>query len=193
MLPIRGEKTYKEGAVATLTVYDRRGRRLGTIYLGQMPEAYQTTLSEELTRLLTELLKEWEGASPRLVYLTDAGYHPSEYFDNVLTSMEHPRHPGRLLEWTRIVDFYHASEYLAKLAQVLLFLEVDRLVRSELARDGEPLVDPIHGENSRGSGNPRAGGGTQPPKSSKAMFSDSTPKSSSILSTACSISGGPQM
>ena len=58
MLPIRDEKTYKEGAVATVTVYDRRGRRLGTIYLGQMPEAYQTTLSKELTRLLSELLEE---------------------------------------------------------------------------------------------------------------------------------------
>ncbi len=40
-------------------------------------------------------------------------------FDNVLTQMEHPRQPGRLLEWTRIVDFYHVTEYLAKLAQVL--------------------------------------------------------------------------
>ena len=119
MLPIRNEKTYKEGAVATVTVYDRRGHRLGTMYLGQMPEAYQTTLSEELTRLVTELLEEWDGCWPRLVYITDAGYHPTEYFDNVLSQMEHPRHPGRLLEWTRIVDFYHATEYLAKLAQVL--------------------------------------------------------------------------
>ncbi len=119
MLPIRNEKTYKEGAVATVTVYDRRGRRLGTMYLGQMPEAYQTTLSEELTRLVAELLEEWDGRWPRLVYITDAGYHPTEYFDNVLSQMEHPRHPGRLLEWTRIVDFYHATEYLAKLAQVL--------------------------------------------------------------------------
>jgi hypothetical protein len=119
MLPIRNEKTYKEGAVATVTVYDRRGRRLGTIYLGQMPEAYQTTLSEELTRLVSELLQGWEGRWPRLVYITDAGYHPTEYFDNVLSQMEHPRHPGRLLEWTRVVDFYHATEYLAKLAQVL--------------------------------------------------------------------------
>ena len=38
MLPIRGEKTYKEGAVATIAIYDRRGRRLGTVYLGQMPK-----------------------------------------------------------------------------------------------------------------------------------------------------------
>jgi hypothetical protein len=119
MLPIRNEKTYKEGAVATVTVYDRRGRRLGTIYLGQMPEAYQTTLSEELTRLIAELLEEWDGCWPRLVYITDAGYHPTAYFDDELSQMEHPRHSGQLMEWTRIVDFYHASEYLAKLAAVL--------------------------------------------------------------------------
>ena len=119
MLPIRNEKTYKEGAVATVTVYDRRGRRLGTMYLGQMPEAYQTTLSEELTRLVAELLEEWDGPWPRLAYVTDAGYHPTEYFDNALSQMKHPRHPGWLMEWTRIVDFYHATEYLAKLAAVL--------------------------------------------------------------------------
>ena len=113
MLPIRNEKTYKEGAVATVTVYDRRGRRLGTMYLGQMPEAYQTTLSEELTRLVAELLEEWDGPWPRLAYVTDAGYHPTEYFDNALSQMKHPRHPGWLMEWTRIVDFYHATEYLA--------------------------------------------------------------------------------
>ncbi len=119
MLPIRNEKTYKEGALATVTVYDRRGRRLGTMYLGQMPEAYQTTLSEELTRLVAELLEEWDGRWPRLVYITDAGYDPTQYFDNALSQMEHPRHPGRLMEWTRIVDFYHATEYLAKLAAAL--------------------------------------------------------------------------
>jgi len=119
MLPIRGEKTYKEGAVATIAVYDRRGRRLGTVYLGQMPQAYQTTLSEQLTRLLSEVLREWSGCWPRLVYVTDAGYHPTEYFENVIELMEDPRHPGRRLTWTRIVDFYHACEYLAKLAQVL--------------------------------------------------------------------------
>jgi hypothetical protein len=119
MLPIRDEKTYKEGAVATVTVYDRRGRRLGTVYLGQMPQAYQTTLSAELTRLLSDLLETWDGSEPRLVYITDAGFHPTEYFDNVLTPMEHPRRPGHFLEWTRVVDFYHATEYLAKLAAVL--------------------------------------------------------------------------
>jgi hypothetical protein len=119
MLPMRNETTYKEGAVATVTIYDRRGQRLGTVYLGQMPEAYQATLSEELTRLLQEVLGAWDGCWPRLVYITDAGYHPTDYFDNVLSTMEHPRHAGHLLQWTRVVDFYHATEYLAKLAAVL--------------------------------------------------------------------------
>jgi hypothetical protein len=119
MVPIRGEKMYKEAAVATVAVYDRRGRRLGTVYLGQMPQAYQTTLSKQLTQLLSEVLGEWSGHWPRLVYVTDAGYHPTEYFENVIELMEDLRHPGRRLTWTRIVDFYHACEYLAKLAQVL--------------------------------------------------------------------------
>jgi hypothetical protein len=119
MLPIRGATTYKEGSVATLTVYDRRGHRLGTVYLGQMPEAYQATLSDQLTRLLAEVLQEWKGCWPRLVYVTDAGYHPTEYFDNVLKLLRDPRYPGRYLEWTRVVDFYHACEYLGELAEVL--------------------------------------------------------------------------
>ena len=119
MVPIRGEQTYKEAAVGTVTVFDRRGRRLGTVSLGQMPQAYQITLSEALSLLLTELLREWDGPWPRLVYITDAGHHPTEYFDTVLTSMPHPRQPGQLLEWTRVVDFFHASEYLGKLAHVL--------------------------------------------------------------------------
>jgi hypothetical protein len=119
MLPIRSEKTYKEGAVATISVHDRRGRRLGTVYLGQMPQAHQTTLSAQLTRLLNEVLDEWDGCWPRLAYITDAGHHPTEYFDTVLSQMKHPRHPGRLMPWIRIVDYYHACEYVARLAEVL--------------------------------------------------------------------------
>ncbi len=65
-LPIRGEETYKEGAVGTVSVLDRRGRRLGTVYLGTMPKPGQGTLSAALTRLLREVLSRWEGPPPRL-------------------------------------------------------------------------------------------------------------------------------
>jgi hypothetical protein len=126
MLPIRHEKHYKEGGVATISVYDRRGRRLGTLYLGEMPEAKQVTLSAELTALLEGVLKSWEGPLPRLVYLTDAGYHQTTYFKEVLRRMENPRRPGHRLEWQWIVDYYHAASYVTGLAQVLFREEKTR-------------------------------------------------------------------
>src|SRR5207244_4990841 len=61
MLPIRGQECYREGATATLSVYDRRGRRLGTVYLGRMPEPGQETLSRQLTALLVAVLTRWTG------------------------------------------------------------------------------------------------------------------------------------
>jgi hypothetical protein len=119
MLPVRHEPKYKEGGVATLSVLDRRGRRVGTIYLGQMPEAGQTTLSGELTALLRSVLTDWDGPLPRLVYVTDAGYHQTTYFEEVLRPMENPRIPGERLQWQWIVDFYHAAQYVGKLAKLL--------------------------------------------------------------------------
>lgn len=119
MLPIRNEEHYKEGSVATISVYDRRGQRLGTLYLGEMPQPKQVTLSEELTALLKGVLGACEGALPRLVYVTDAGYHPTTYFEEVLSQMEDPRQAGKRLEWMWIVDYYHAASYVSKLAKVL--------------------------------------------------------------------------
>lgn len=119
MLPIRKEEKYKEGAVATISVYDRRGRRVGTVYLGEMPEALQVKLSEELTELIKGVLGAWQGVMPRLVYLTDAGYHQTEYYQKVLSQMENPRRPGERLEWLWIVDYYHAAGYVSRLAKVL--------------------------------------------------------------------------
>jgi len=57
MLPIRDEVCYREGATATVSVHDRRGRRLGTVYPGRMPEPGQETLSRQLTELLEDVLR----------------------------------------------------------------------------------------------------------------------------------------
>lgn len=54
-----------------ISVLSRRGERLGTVYLGQMPEPGQGTL----TTLLTGTLRKWRGTLPRLHYVTDAGTH----------------------------------------------------------------------------------------------------------------------
>jgi len=116
-VPIRKESCYREAATATISVLDRAGKRIGTIYLGRMPEEGQPTLSCQLTSLLEVVLKDWTGSLPRLVYVTDAGHHPREYFDTVLSRMINPRDPRRYLEWTWIVDYYHACQYISQLAE----------------------------------------------------------------------------
>jgi hypothetical protein len=119
MLPIRGEACYREGSTATVAVYDRRGRRLGTVYLGRMPESGQKALSRQLTALLEAVLTRWTGRLPRLAYVTDGGHHQTEYFRRVLKRMRHPRDSRRRLEWAWVIDYYHACEYIKKLSEAL--------------------------------------------------------------------------
>jgi hypothetical protein len=118
MVPMR-HGAYQEGSTATVSVMDRHGKRLGTVYLGQMPESGQGTLSDQLTSLLTGVLTKWDGCPLRYVYVTDAGHHPQEYYEKVLKKMVDPKRPGRLVEWQWIVDFWHACCYLTKLREGL--------------------------------------------------------------------------
>jgi hypothetical protein len=112
-------KVWQEGATATVSVLDRRGKRLGTVYLGQMPEPGQGTLTTQLNALLHDLLSQVDSQGLRLVYVTDDGYHPSDYYHNVLQKMPDPRRPWRYLEWIRIIDYYHACQYVQQLADVI--------------------------------------------------------------------------
>ncbi|MBV8575254.1 MAG: hypothetical protein JOZ58_09495, partial [Acetobacteraceae bacterium] len=118
-VPIRGEESYREAATATLSVPDRAGRRLGTVYLGQMPEPGQETLSGQLTRLIEGVLSRWSGALPRLAYVTDAGHHATEYYERVLKPMRHPCRPEEPLKWEWVIDYFHASQYIHQLAEAL--------------------------------------------------------------------------
>jgi hypothetical protein len=117
-LPMRGREPYKEGATATLSVYNRRGQRVGTVYLGRMPEPGQVSLSAQLTALIEGVLDRWQGALPRLAYVTDMGSNPTTYYRKVLSPMCHPR-TGERLQWQRICDFYHAAGYVGKMAEAL--------------------------------------------------------------------------
>jgi hypothetical protein len=109
---------WEEASTATVSVLDRHGRRLGTVYLGRMPQSGQGTLSAQLLTLLRDVLKDWSGQLPRLVYVTDAGTHPQEFFRYRLQHMKHPR-TGQRLVWEWIVDYYHACERITKLAEAL--------------------------------------------------------------------------
>ncbi|RPI81346.1 MAG: hypothetical protein EHM42_10785 [Planctomycetaceae bacterium] len=124
-VPQRGVKKdrWKEAAVGTVSVYvrPRRGkiRRLCTVYLGQMPKPGQEELSDGLTDLLRQVLADDAARGILLVYITDAGHHPREYFDQVLTAMEDPHHPSQRLQWRWIVDFFHGCGRLGQLADAL--------------------------------------------------------------------------
>jgi hypothetical protein len=117
-LPIRGGTIYEVASAGTVTVLDRRGQRLGTVYLAYTPESKQGTMSQRLTRLVQEALQRWEGSLPRLCYVTDAGDNETTYYETVLRPMLHPRTQERL-EWVRVVDYFHASERLWKMADAL--------------------------------------------------------------------------
>jgi hypothetical protein len=112
---------YEVASVATVTVYDRRRRRLGTVQLARVPEPGQGTLSGELTRLVEDVLRRWDERRrplPRLCYVTDAGDNEVSYFRRTLRRLRHPR-TGKKLRWQWIVDYYHATERISVLADLL--------------------------------------------------------------------------
>jgi hypothetical protein len=117
--PIRKlHRGYCEAAVATVSVLNHLGKRLGTVYLGHMPQEGQGTLSDQLTSLILEVLRGWDGPLPRLVYVTDAGHHQTKYFKKLLRRLRHPL-TGRRLRWEWVLDYYHACQYITDLAEAL--------------------------------------------------------------------------
>jgi hypothetical protein len=114
----QGGSVHEVATCGTVTVLDRRGRRLGTVYLAYVPEFGQGTMSKQLTLLVTEALKRWQGPLPRLSYVTDSGDNETTYYDQVLSRMKHPRTRAKL-DWIRVADYYHASERLWTIAELL--------------------------------------------------------------------------
>lgn len=111
-------RSFEVATAATVSVYDRAGKRLKTIYLAWPPELGQATMDSMLTELLNELLSRWNGPLPRLVYVTDSGSNEVGYFKQVLRRMKHPS-TGKRLEWLRVADFYHVSERIWAMAGAL--------------------------------------------------------------------------
>jgi len=101
-----------------VSVYDREGKRIGTVYLAYPPEPGQATMDRMLTDLLVELFTRFTGLLPRLCYVTDSGSNEVEYYRKVLKKMKHPV-TGKRMQWFRIADFYHVSERIWALADAL--------------------------------------------------------------------------
>jgi hypothetical protein len=111
-------RSFEVATAATVSVYDRAGKRLKTIYLAWPPELGQATMDSMLTALLNELLSRWDRPLPRLAYITDSGSNEVGYFEQVLRRMNHPR-TGKRLDWLRVADFYHVSERIWAMAEAL--------------------------------------------------------------------------
>lgn len=122
-MPLARGNGYQQGAVATVAIYDRRGNRLGTVYLASAPESGQPRLTRQLTAVITECLDKWcneEGMPlPRLCYVTDAGDTECRYYSKVLIRLVDPRSNGKYLRWHRIVDYYHTTEKITIMAEAL--------------------------------------------------------------------------
>ena len=129
-VPLRGKSPFKVAAAATITVYDGHGKRVGTVYLGQMPQANQVALTQELNEIWQDVLRQWHDICPasvaqlRLVYLTDSGHQEVDYWKQLRNS----RHPvtKERLKWIRVADFYHACQYIAKMADAVFADEEQR-------------------------------------------------------------------
>lgn len=109
---------WKEAACATISIYDRNRKRLGTVYLGQMPQKNQVSMTGRLTGVIEGTLKGAPSQTLRLRYVTDAGGLPRSYFRKVLSKMKHPV-TGDRLKWSWGVDYYHACQYVSQLSDAL--------------------------------------------------------------------------
>jgi len=108
---------FEVASAGTVTVFDRNGNRLGTLYLARTPESGQKAMTDQLRKLLNATLGT-HPLRPRLCYVTDAGDNETKFFNKVLRRMRDPR-TGERLSWTRVVDFYHASQRLTTMGESL--------------------------------------------------------------------------
>jgi hypothetical protein len=115
-VPLR-HGAWTEGATATVSVLDRRGKRLQTVSLGQMPASGQTTLRTPSTARLQDILSPVDSASRRWVSRSEDGYHPSDYSHNPVQKMHAPKRSGRPLKGIRLVDSSPVCRYSKPLAK----------------------------------------------------------------------------
>jgi hypothetical protein len=122
-MPLDQGGGFQQGAVGTVAVYDRRGHRLGTIYVAFTPESEQPTLTKRLTGIVTDCLNKWcnehGNALPRLCYVTDAGDNECRYYARVLSRMRDPRDSRKYLRWHRVIDYFHVSERITIIAEAI--------------------------------------------------------------------------
>jgi hypothetical protein len=103
-MPLVNE-AYKEAMCGTIAVYDAKGTRLHTEYLGSMPEAGKATFAVRVTTRMAQVLARYPTA--RHVCLGDGAKWNWDFFA--------AHYPGAL--W--VLDFYHAATHLHTAAELI--------------------------------------------------------------------------
>lgn len=106
---------YEVAAVATLSVFSK-GKRVGTVYLATTPEENQSTLSKQLTALLTGVIRSHGDQLDRIAYVSDAGKVETAYWRNVLSKLVVD---GVRISIERTLDYFHASLRLTTISDCL--------------------------------------------------------------------------
>jgi len=94
------EDGYREAMVGAISLYDAKGDRQHSIYIGEAPEYGKATFTERLEREIAQVKKQY----PASLYLGIA-----DGAKNNWPFLE--KHTGR-----QLLDFFHATEYLADIA-----------------------------------------------------------------------------
>jgi hypothetical protein len=119
MIPMADSSGYREAMVGALSFYDTAGERQHTIYLAAAPEYGKQTFTERLTREITAAKQHYPDA--RFIGIAD-GAAANWSFLTQHTEQQ-------------LIDFYHASEYLALLAQARYPASKDQGARERYRHD----------------------------------------------------------
>jgi hypothetical protein len=101
MIPMADSDGYREAMVGTLSFYDHAGERQHTLYLAAAPEYGKQTFTERLAREIARAKQHYPDA--RYLGIADGAASNWAFLE---------QHTER-----QLIDFFHATEYIGKLAQ----------------------------------------------------------------------------
>ena len=103
MIPMADSPGYREAMVGTLSFYDDEGERQHTIYLAAAPEYGKSEFTQRMEREIARAKKRYPEA--RYLGIADGAASNWRFLE---------QHTQR-----QLIDFFHATEYVGKIAQAL--------------------------------------------------------------------------
>lgn len=106
-------QAWHEASVGTLAFFDAKGERLDTIYLARMPEAYKTTLVNELEAELRSVLDERPDMN--VVWASDGADGQWQSLAGIESRLPRKCTGHRM----KLVDAFHVAQYVQKAADAI--------------------------------------------------------------------------